>query len=1447
MDETPVADVVAPFVSFVRAVVGLARMAAPEVRRLRAERGAAEESPSSVGFLEQLFDATLSRLRGGVDDEGWWRQLFVRVGHAYVAPDFLRKPTLQAWLSDLAVQNDLKRQARDKVGLGTTKDDGPRERLRSSYAEYTGEDQRLGEGTIDVVEAILIAGFLSSLRPSDVPLAAIFETGLQGIHERFDVLERNLVGGAILDQSIVRILSESARDLLRPILRRRALVPERARREIVSLEQRLDRDGDLRSAGRDVHVEILSWAARLHAQDLATVRDAVRYRDRIREMDPAADTRIIDAQIAATEGDPALAQRVLRDVDSADGRANLFSLLSKLHGPAVALEWFDEQTARARVGFLTGIGWYNVAVALAMVGRWDEAIECVVASSEHLADCPPLAYLEGTLKFAMVLPELIRKDIFETAPYMIGSPTIEGPASDHFRRSALVSLGTAARLLEELDLPDFAGEARLGSLWLRLTDPTPGVADAARAEVIEGMRDGAQAVRLLPVVRRFEIPFDPAPMRSYLDTRKRLGGLSGPETVAEFMLTMLTANAKERANYIEREEARLSVVLRRSYLTGERVMALIQDNQIVRATAVLSERRTELSKVNYERLRTLVDMHAGIDVRARAEGLYERSGSLVDLHNLVNILRRNDDWAAVRPLQEKLFSIERTLENAEGVVESLRRLPVPDDAGIVRFLTDNADLLARSARLSSAQAWSLFHLGRWSEADEINRALLRQRTEAADLLLDSNIAIQTGEWERFAVIIDREWPRREAHDAATLMRLASLAAESDATSDRAMRFAALAATKEPNAAQILVGALSLAFQMGRDTEADPSWMSRAVELSSDAGPIKRVDLRTMVAEIAPAHRERTQAIEQGLVRGEIPLHFVASALNVPLSNILLSMPMRNAAEPDGRRRTVIPIVSGARGAVKISAEWIIGFDITSILVLAHLDILGATIQAIHRVVLAPDTMVFLLNERRRVRFHQPSRIRKAEEIRSLIDRGRLVVAGSLVHPPQWLVAEVGRDLAELLASAKGGGGHVVHPRPIRSLRDLENERAELGEYTDLVLSVTEFVGHLHQRGKLDRASYERVRSYLAPRDAQVEGGPGLGASGIDGPIYLDDLALTYLQDAGILEEVGAAELDMQVHPSTRSDQESLIEANRHGDRLARSLDAIRQTIRDAVADGKAIFLRHRASTEAKRVDLLEEAPTLAAFLDSTGSCDGVSVDDRFVNRNALLTDRSGRTVKVVCVLDVLRLLRDQELITAAEFREKLHRLRQGCFGVMPIDSTDLEDSLRAATVDPDGRVVEGPELRAVRQTLMRVRSLDMLQQPTETAFLDRLRLNCVWTLRRLWHDESVSVEKASALAEWIWRFVAPSPLDWARTSRGRPGLRPLSEAFGVHIGLVLQVAIGLSGNRREAFRDWMERSVLPPIAIGSPELLDSCVAVLKSEIERWGNELSPSERQERRS
>ena len=150
--------------------------------------------PFSVDYdvVEHGVDVTLDRLCRGNIDETWWHNLLNHISHQFVAPDFLRMPALQEWLADEQVQSDFKALTCQRI-LGTDEEDPEAQtRLRRAYATVTGEDERLADGPIAVVLAILAAGYLGSIAPQLQPIAGMIQASTQQHREQFSTLERLL-------------------------------------------------------------------------------------------------------------------------------------------------------------------------------------------------------------------------------------------------------------------------------------------------------------------------------------------------------------------------------------------------------------------------------------------------------------------------------------------------------------------------------------------------------------------------------------------------------------------------------------------------------------------------------------------------------------------------------------------------------------------------------------------------------------------------------------------------------------------------------------------------------------------------------------------------------------------------------------------------------------------------------------------------------------------------------------------------------------------------------------------------------------------------------------------------------------------------------------------------------------------------------------------------------
>lgn len=1238
-----------------------------------------------------------------------------------------------------------------------------------------------------------------------------------GLHERLDRLVEAPL--AALTDSITRKAhtAEAERELAR-ILSLRAFDPVRSRRNCEDLFKRVS-DGDLLAADEVTKNNVRYWAARLSAIDPETLDLSRQLRDELGRNDPDRDLSIVDALLAEGEGDNDKALRLLRDADDPDSRTALFGLLIRSRGEKEALGWQADQAASDDGNFFTAVGWRNWALCMAKTGQWEEAALRLCALESFWKGMPALAFVEGIINAALLLPAEYRETALNAPPLYRGiRPTVGEEAENHHSRAA-ACFEFVAEHLEDIADDDLVRLVADWRLWLRLMDPKAEHADMAREDVRLRMDQGARAVHLVPLAFAFEITFDNRPLRTHLEHRKRMGGLNDHELLAECLLAQRFMSPRDLVQYLEQHKNGLAKVMPVPFATAIYVDALVRDGQTERARALVTERAVDLGEAYSTHLILEIDAHEGHDPRNELEDLYHQTGSLDSLLRLVAHLKMVDDRAVLLPLVRELFRQQRTVENAQDIIRCLSDPSSVAHESIIEFLEENPDLLEHSDHLRAAKAWALYHLGHVEDSRTLNDFLLNQRIDEEALHLDINIAVSSGDWERLATIVEREWPRRDSYGPETLMSLAQLAAQQTPNPDRALQLVRLAASKAPDDPRILASAYWLHFHLGRDDEADPDWLARASELSTpDRGPLWRTDLREVVTEWFPRRREHLRDVERKLLNGEIPISLAASGFNLPLAHLLLSVPDQNASELDCRRQVILPVVAGSRQPIDLKEDWTIGLDVTSVMVLSHLGLLENAIGAFHHTKLAPETMECLFREQDQARFHQPSRIEAAKRMRELQTQGRLQAANNLKAPPDDIADEVGVELATLLHAARSDDGTVICVLPIPKIGSLAEQTADTNQYDDLIHSTMDLCTRLHNKGRIATTDFHRARSFLNSR-GQTER-PDVSPAILDGPLYVDRLALDYLHHADILRPMVAAGLDVRVHPAVFDEMNALIEAGDTGEELANRIESIRQDLRKAVDSGTVSFLpRHASQDEWPKSNDIHFQAT-ASLLEGHAACGALCVDDRYIT----LTLSREVSVPITCVLDVLHYLASRGDMGVVDHWTARHHLRQGGFTFIPLESDELLHWLKDANFS-NNQLTESVELRVLRQTLARADSLD-LTNPTEAlAQTANVTATCRQVIADLWEDTNLTPRRAAALSDWVWRNLA--------AMAGPAGRRLLGDGYTDWVAKVVSVRLGSlflpltiqSAGRRAEYGRWLEQAALRRL---QPANLDAIETVLLS-------------------
>lgn len=1351
------------------------------VARLKAERAAlaGAETPQ---LLRDSLRATLHRLRAGRIEDSWWQQLVDALEHQAIASDWLKAEAVQAWFGQQEVADALLELAEnDLVGVGESRED-LRGQAEASYSAHTGEDPAVARRAVKTAVSILIAGFIASIPKEQRPVVGLLQAALQRLPTEPDPITR-------------RTHSELAEAELESLLARRSLPFLEPHKQALSLLSKVS-TGELQAADPAIQSRIQDWAALLCAAQSDALDTAKRLRADL-PSDSALNMATVDARIAEAGGDNDTALQILREVDSTEGRSALFGALARICGNRKALSWFEKQRGRERQDFFTATGWRNWALAMANEGRWEEAARRLAASDTVREPDVGLVQMEGLVNAALLLPPDFRPRVLEDVPLYSGIQLHHTPDVATYHSRATECFQELRDQLRDVKHAGFFRYLEWWGLWLRLLNPDADTVQNARAEIAEAMENGPRAVSLAPVAWTFGIRFDDGPLRAWLDGRRELGGLNANERVAEWISTYRSASPAQFLSYLADHRAQLEEVIPAATLIILECEGCIKTEQRERARSIAENAKDQLGQGDYERLLAAIESAGGEDARGRLEAAYRKDPSLQNLKALAMYLYQASDFDQLRAHARELLEREHTVENARLMALAEDGATGASSGASLEFLNSISELISADDDLQALKAQALFMHGRLEESKALNDVLLQNRDVWQDTELDVYLALHMGEWERLTAILDAEWENRQRHDASTLLQLAHLAAESGTVDERAIDLGRLAVERAGDDAMVLVGTYMLYVRLGQEDRVDPSWLSKAAAGSSHTGPVRPVSLDSLVRDVLPKRRAYIQEVNEQLAAGRLPISAAASQFNVPLMSVFLQAAGENERIPDGRHRGILPIASGSRGPVKIEEGWVVGLDLTSILLLKHLGLLDRALDTLGRVMLSPDLFTALFTERHMARFHQPSQIRKAQELATEFDSGRIRCLSGQATADGELSSEVGSQLAAILAEAASLGATVVCDRPIYKVDSLLSREAAIGDLQNLLVSPLELCEDMWQSGKLASDALDKARRLLPNRPWRRERRPGA----LDEPIYVDDLALHLLQDARLLGSVTAAGFDVRIHQDVLTESRRLGRTSAVAEHLVEQVEDIRSTLRGAIRGGRAFLLARERGLSSDSGGEVRAWDSTRSLLDGADRYDAVCLDERVLNAQGALSDSTGRTVPIVCTLDVLREMRRRAAISKEDYWTAFHKLR--CSGFMFVPGDAEEVGIRARQAVGDGRVAgETAELRMIRQATARA-EIEEVGTPAEIVVISSGMLQAgVGAIRDLWTDANVSTENAARLSDRLWRQLGEMPFASVGSGSADAAQRR-RDWFTVSVGLLLWPVVALSEERRIEYSRWV--------------------------------------------
>jgi hypothetical protein len=1366
-------------------IVGSAMSALLPAGKQRMAERKAGIFPESVqhSITDQVLNGALDRL-GTIDaNDSIWSQCTVGVQSMFMRPETFRKPAVREWLSRKSVQDDLKATVQAKLGQSPLPADAF-QRLVEQYQDATGEDHRFAKGAITIAVAFLQASVHGAVR--DLGTAALVQATAVDIKVHVDAGFATLAesAGLAMNPFESERSTHDARRQLNKVLRRRATPGQNTLLDIRKLVSDLENGRPFSAAENSAKQEIRYWCARIEAAN-GNADAAHQLLTTLSERGfavPSAAWALIDV----AKGDPNAALRWVRNMQDPESRATIFHIRLKAEGANAALDYFDSQKHIGATAF-TSVGWNNVCAVLFSEGRFDDGIKYLTQLPAAVRSaCTHLEYMHAIACLLPMVPPDRRESVMRSGFSSIADHVLDGPAATVARAVALQAAEAALRCAQEAEDHVIAERCESGIRGLRLFDPA--LRDAEIASIRAAMTDGPTAVKLIWLVRAYDIAFDTAPLERYLSDSRQMGGLTTDQLRAELYLLTHPERSAELVRFLDEEWGNLLPNNDPEQLTVMKVQALATLGDIDGATAFFDAHRELIGEAVADRLDLMLRGARGEDASDTALALFRKTSAIEDLTNLVQILELKRHWKRLAPYSSELYLRESNYETAMLQLRCLRRTKA-SAKDIRTFLEGTVGQVAQKPDIRSARAWALFDDGDHLAAKILNDELLATRCGGADIALDINIAIRTGDWDRFPSITAKAFEKRDQLHSQMLLSFAKLVGFTDTT--QALALAQEAVDRDGAEPAILIGAHSVAIAAQRDDIAMPL-IQRAASLSKEGGPITMFSHRELV-EFMRGNADSWRHKNEMYRTAQVPLHMAATMFNAPLTQMLIAVPRGNASQADPRRRQPIPIRAGRRQQVAADGFRSIALDITTLFVLHEIGRLGDVIQSYETILISPRVMDVLLEDRAKVAFHQPSRIADVKPLITLLGAGRLHVVAT--RGPEHLVNEIGDEAASLLAAARKGNGCFVHPGKLFKVASFMEDEANLGDMALRFVDTVDVACALKAEGVITQVSYEKSIEYLTRTGAFAR-----NAIAPVSALFLDGLSVQYLQQAKLLLPLLNSGHAVSIHKSTVDEWRALLATEPQTAEMTTALNALRLTLRDGLMSGKVRFL---TQSRRQRGKLNETAwlPVMDLFED-IALADAAVVDDRMLAANALITDANGHSIPTISSLDLIDALVARKIMSDDARRGALHILRERCFFCIPIYPADLLFYIENAGVE-DEVLRETAELRVIREYLFRLHSTDVLCTEGDLEYLGSVWHCGIVVIAQLWANDAVPINVVIAKSNWISENVIPSIELAMRFAVDGP--TRIGQVAAAQMGAMLQCHI-TNPERRHAHAKWLEEA-----------------------------------------
>jgi pimeloyl-ACP methyl ester carboxylesterase len=1177
--------------------------------------------------------------------------------------------------------------------------------------------------------------------------------------------------------------------------------------ESIRLAEKIQ-NGEFEGGSGEVKSRALAWCARLLAVgENCTKADELL--SEARQFGNGPEIAVAVAfRISADDFEEALSK--LAAVATPVARSASFIIVANNKDTAYAVEWISK--SGISYSSLDADGKFLFITKQIELGFYDSALEYAnELKEEDFLQVPVLFHLAAMVNLLQVIPDELKSYVLPQIPFEARNfPLASNEAALRFRREAQDLFYRCSLAAKELGCIDVANAANDYALWLELRDPEGW--DSAIQKLQASMRDPAQSLRRLHLALHFGIKLDLKAVEQEIDRETALsGGKSQSAAMARFCLAFTQDSPKSVAAYIERHRDQLNEHLEKKTINMVEIEMLIRAGLPQRAEERLKELINEgVSEGEQNHLCTIIAESKGADPIETRKAQFESSGQLNDLATLVSLLEETNDLLQLCHYSSLLFERTLSLADAEHLARALNE--AHRYADLLSFLKRYPEFVTQSDNLQMLWSWSLYREGELAEsAAELEKLRIR-RDDPNDRALTVNLAIASGNWDAILTYVENEWTNKEQREADDLIRIAQIA--QGIGSPRAKDLMYAAAAKGSHKAGILSAAYFIATSAGWENEPlVGQWLHNAAELSGDDGPIQKMSLKDLL-DRAPEWNRRETDVWQQINQGIIPIFGFATLLNKSLVDLFLLPALANPTEPDPRKRSLVPAYSGVRQPMSCDYR-VIAMESTALLTLGSLGLLEIVFNGFERIIIPHSTLGWLFEEKQKVSYHQPSKIKSASKIRQLLATGALKEFAGSAEIDTDLADEIGEDLASLIAEAQEGKSGddrqrlVIRSSPVHRVGSLMEEVADLSPYYPYLCSCLAVVNKLKQKGQLTAAEELRARSYLILNEKEWPHQPEISDGAV---LFLDDLSETYLQHAGVLEKLHLAGFEVYVTSRDIKEVNAFLHYEQLTSEVSRVLESIRYTLASCIKAGKVQVGRMSYTDISDETPPLHQHPTFA-IVSLAQDVDAIIVDDRFLNQHHYVEGGATPT-PVLTTLDLLNSLYTKGQITFEQMLDSLTKLRQFGYLFIPITTDELEHYLDASEV-VDGRLIESAELKAIRENLQRVRMSCFLQLPKEAHWLSSLMQMFSNTLKAQWRPD-VDVVRASARSEWLLSQI--NLRGWAHCFGGDGGMQIVDYGYSAQIMSLLFTPPDVDAEFKVKYQEWIDKNLLLKLQNEDPAL-----------------------------